>query len=398
MGRLVGAAEAARRLGVQRATLYAYVSRGVLARRVAIDGRSSLFDVDELEALAGRRRAPVALRPSIDVQVTTAITVLDEEGPRYRGHDVAGLSRIVTFEDAAELLWTGELVPGRRWPAPTRDDVARVRGAIEAIAPGGSTYQRVAAGLLALAATSPVDASPSDVGRRALPVLAMALGPPVARRPRAVPMAELVARSLARRPSDALVAALDRCLVLLADHELASSTLAVRVAASTRAEPHAALLAGLAVLSGPLHGGASTYVHDLLESCRTDGVVDVVGARLRDGRHLPGLGHRIYRGEDPRTAPLLELVPSLDPSGARAAVVAELVRVSAALVVARPNVDLGLGAVSFAAGLAPDAMERVFVLARMAGWLAHAAEEAGERPLRFRAMARYDVSSPASRS
>ncbi|MCU0274966.1 MAG: citrate synthase, partial [Acidimicrobiales bacterium] len=156
MGRYVGATEAARRLGVQRATLYAYVSRGVLERRVGIDGRSSLFDVDELEALATRRRRPpVTPQPSIDVQITTAITALDEDGPRYRGHDVALLSRTSAFEDVAELLWTGELVVGRRWPPPAPAEVARVRAAIDAVAADDSTHRRVAAGLLALAAMSP---------------------------------------------------------------------------------------------------------------------------------------------------------------------------------------------------------------------------------------------------
>ena len=112
MTQFVGATEAARRLGVQKATLYAYVSRGVIDRRMAADGRTSLYAVDDLEALAGRgRRSPAEPPPSIDVQIVTAVSTLDEDGVRYRGRDVAELATTCTFEQVAELLWTGSLPP-----------------------------------------------------------------------------------------------------------------------------------------------------------------------------------------------------------------------------------------------------------------------------------------------
>src|SRR6188474_2905535 len=94
MSRYVGAAEASRQLGVRKETLYAYVSRGLIDRRVAVDGRTSLYAVDDVEALAGRvRRREPEPRPSLDVQIATAVTTLDESGVRYRGWDVAELSR-----------------------------------------------------------------------------------------------------------------------------------------------------------------------------------------------------------------------------------------------------------------------------------------------------------------
>ena len=117
-----------RLLGVERATLYAYVSRGVLNRRTAaVDGRTSLYALDELEALAQRSRGrrAAADRPTIDVQIVSGITVLDEAGPSYRGHDVAELARSASFEQVAELLWTGELPADRStWPAPDPRRVA----------------------------------------------------------------------------------------------------------------------------------------------------------------------------------------------------------------------------------------------------------------------------------
>ena len=119
MARYVGAAEAARQLGVQRATLYAYVSRGLIGRRVAVDGRTSLYSVDDLEHLASRvrrRDAEVVPRPSLDVQIVTTVTTLDESGVRYRGHDVADLARTSSYEQVAELLWTGTLPDEAAWP------------------------------------------------------------------------------------------------------------------------------------------------------------------------------------------------------------------------------------------------------------------------------------------
>ena len=170
MSRYVGAAEAARQLGVQRATLYAYVSRGLVDRRVAVDGRTSLYSVDDLEALAGRsrpRRDPAA-RPSLDVQIVTGVTELDEAGPRYRGRDVATLARSVTYEQVAELLWSGSLPDRADWPAPAERDVRLARRAAAAV--GGRGARAIAAAALALGQRHGGD-DPRTAGRRLLSVL-----------------------------------------------------------------------------------------------------------------------------------------------------------------------------------------------------------------------------------
>src|SRR6476659_9485472 len=132
--RFVGADEAARQLGVQKATLYAYVSRGLIQRRVAVDGRTSLYSADDLDALLRRaRRRDVEPRPSIDVQIVTGITELDETGVRYRGHDVAALARDCSFEQVAELLWTGTIPAAVAWPPPEPDDRVLARRVTRAV-------------------------------------------------------------------------------------------------------------------------------------------------------------------------------------------------------------------------------------------------------------------------
>ena len=173
-------------------------------------------------------------------------------------------------------------------------------------------------------------------------------------------------------------------LIVLADHDLAVSTLAARVAASARANPYAVVSAGLGALDGPQHGAASTLAHRFLAEALTDPVA-ALAERLRTGSPIPGFGHRVYRNRDPRTALVLD---RLDNGPVRAAVEAV-----AAPLEGRPggfpNVDLALAAVVHAHGLRPDAGEAIFAVARTVGWIAHALEEYAEPGLRFRAEGVY---------
>jgi len=381
--RFLGADEAARQLGVQKATLYAYVSRGLIQRRVAVDGRTSLYSAADLDALLRRaRRRDVEPRPSIDVQIVTRITVLDEAGVRYRGHDVAALARTCHFEQVAELLWTGTL-PDHVvvWPSPEPGDRALARRVTRAArAPALPALVAVTS---ALGARHPDD-DPPTAARRLLGVVPTVLGEPDGAPDGS--MAERLARCWQPQTADALAGVVDRALVLLADHELATSTLAVRVAGSTWTPPYQAFVAGLAVIQGPLHGAATRLVHELLVDCEQHGAEAVVAQRLRAGERLPGFGHKIYKGDDPRLTPLLEAIATLpDPRG-RLDVVDDLMREAGVRLTRRPNIDLGLGALAFVAGLPADVP--IFAVARLAGFAAHLVEELAERPLRYRGLAR----------
>ena len=147
----IGAGEAARRLGVRRETLYAYVSRGAIRRRASVDGRTSLYAVDDIEQLASRsRQRTPAPRPSIDVQIASAITQLDEQALAYRGVEVAELSRSSSFEQVAELLWTGTMPSSTvRWPATDHGDVEASVAAVRCL-------DRSAGALVRLMAVVPV--------------------------------------------------------------------------------------------------------------------------------------------------------------------------------------------------------------------------------------------------
>src|SRR5690349_21421927 len=93
--------QVATRLGVQRATVYAYVSRGLLGRTVGDDGRTSWFDPDEVDGLArrGRPRARTQRAGAVEVVLASGLTQIGADGHlRYRGHDVADLAGAFSFE------------------------------------------------------------------------------------------------------------------------------------------------------------------------------------------------------------------------------------------------------------------------------------------------------------
>jgi citrate synthase len=384
--------EAARRLGVKPATLYAYVSRGLLTSTTAPDGRTSRLDAAEVEVLARRGRPRRSSRETgLDLAITTSITEIGDE-VRYRGHSQAHLAARHTFEEVAELLWTGHLVEGVRWPQPA---IARL---------GPLRHGELASRMVsALAASSLTDSSRTAegvaaAGRRLIPAMTLACGPtegalPRLRLPGRTPISGSVAgfmwRALATgRPPSGALRALNAALVLLADHELAASTLAVRVAASTRAEPRACLLAGLATVSGPLHGAASRHVLRLLRrSADANSEVALDEASTALGL-LPGFGHRLYRDGDPRVHVLLPMLREAWPRH-RIWIHVDAVIAAARRRGAEPNIDLSLAALVLLADMPDDAGEALFAVARSAGWLAHACEEYTEAPLRFRPRADY---------
>jgi len=175
--------------------------------------------------------------------------------------------------------------------------------------------------------------------------------------------------------------AIRAALVLLAEHELNASTFAARVTASTGAPLSAAVLAGLAALSGPLHGNASQSMAGLLAMARQDGAETAVGEHLREGRALPCFGHRLYADGDVRAAALMRYFP-VPP------IFAELAAAGTALSGEMPNIDFALAAMTAAFDLPDDAPLQIFALARSVGWIAHALEQIETGAL-IRPRARY---------
>jgi len=402
---LLTAEQVATQLGVKVETVYAYVSRGVLSRTLADDGRTSRFDASEVEVLArrGRPRRNAKRAGVSDVVLSTSLTALQGDHLYYRGHDATHLARTATFETVAELLWTGELPANGSWVA--RADAVRVAQAVTEPLPLASPVaERLGVVAAALGCTEPlrVDLQPAAVVAHAQSMLSVFVESlprqgrdPEDRASRRRGQATALWPRLSPLPATrARCRVLDAALILLADHELATSTLAARIAASAAADPYAVVVTGLGAASGPLHGKAAIRVQQMLADADHLGSAEQAVARALGPRgRVPGFGHPIYATCDPRADCLLELLePLLNQRASR--VIAEVRATVATTTSALTNVDFALGALAYVARMPIGLTEAVFVIARSAGWIAHALEEYGEEPLRFRARAIYTGPAP----
>ncbi|MFB1483556.1 citrate synthase family protein [Corallococcus sp. RDP092CA] len=410
----MSAREAAALLGVKRATLYTYVSRG-LVRCVPVQGtkenRYARADLERLkvrhDARAGHAAvAAGALRwgePVID----SAVSRVEAKGLAYRGrHSAVELAtQGRAFEDVAELLWSGELPErtGTVWRAPRAPFPP---AALTALLPRSTPPAEVLATLVALlGARDPVRfaAPPERELARARGLLRhLAAWVCGARSPERVGLASrerTLAGSLARAwgaRSPRAPALLNQALVLCADHELNVSTFAARVTASSGADLYACVGAAMAALSGPKHGGACDRVEALLaEVGRPERAKEVVATYLHRGEAVPGFGHRLYPKGDPRTPSLIQAARELRPGARTVRVASALVEVMRDAGHPAPSMEVGLVMLAEALGLPRGAASAVFAVGRSAGWVAHVLEQREQGHL-LRPRARYvGPSSPS---
>jgi citrate synthase len=400
----ISTAEAAARLGVRRETIYAYVSRGLLTSHLADDGRSSLFEAAEINAFgtrSGRRRESRDLATAI----VSSLTHIDDHKIWVRGRDLCAEARAGTaFESLAATLWLDDRAVALDWRTPPAilERCARAQRAVE---PGAGDrrstgdelpiYERTQLNLTIASATDPLrdDLRRPAVARAAARAIAAMVdglpstGPAPATRARVGD--RLLSRLTAGRPSTRWRHPLNAALVLLIDHDLAASTVAARVAASTRANPYAVIAAGMGALRGPLHGAASHDVVALVHDALARGAATAIGDALRAGQALAGWGHFLYPDGDPRATVLFDLAADAASDRKALAVIEDVGAIMADRLGQAPNVDFALAALSVLANLRRDATSTIFAIARSAGWIGHALEEYDEQPLRFRPRARY---------
>ncbi|XXF78578.1 citrate synthase family protein [Myxococcaceae bacterium GXIMD 01537] len=407
---LLSAAEAASLLGVKRATLYTYVSRG-LVRCVPEQGtkenRYVRADLERLKARHDARAGHAAVASGAlrwgEPVIDSSISRIGAEGLAYRGQSAVRLAvEGRAFEEVAELLWSGTLPSSRApWPAP---EVPFPPATLAGLLPRRTAPVETLAALVPLlGASDPVRfAAPAEQEKARARRLLRHLGAWVSassapgRVERALKQ-ETVADSLAAawgvtvKRAPALI---DRALVLCADHELNVSTFAARVTASSGADLYACVSAALAAVSGPKHGGACDRVEALVrEVGRPEHAARVVQERLRRGESVPGFGHQLYPDGDPRTPPLLEVAYAVKPEVLGVRVVRAVADAMREAGHPPPSVDLGLVALAAALGLPPGAAAALFAVGRAAGWVAHVLEQREAGHL-LRPRARYVEKAP----
>ena len=369
----IGREDALEALGVKPQTLYAYVSRGLIASRPdENDPRASVYSAADITGLVKRRRSGRG-RQAIasaaiawgDPVMETAITTVRDGKLIYRGKDAVRLAADATLEEAAALLWQAN------GPSPCR--------AADATAAPGETGK---ARLLAFLAGQAAQDLPS-FGRGST-ALSEEGGQLLAGVCSAVTGSggrgffhQRLGRHWGLTPGGTDL--LRRALVLVADHELNPSTFAARVAASTGAPLAACALAGCATLTGPLHGEASARALAYLKRAMEDGPQAALARLAARGERIPAVGHTLYPAGDPRAAALIRWMKP-GPALKRAIRSAEAASGEAA------NVDMALAALSVHLCLPEDAPFLIFASGRMAGWIAHAIEQqASGRLIRPRA-------------
>ena len=392
------AREAAAELNVSRATLYAYVSRGMIRSEPVEGSRHRLYRADDVRAILARKTAEFGHKSGSETIVATAlthdtpildsaITLIADGDLYYRGRDATELTRSSSLESVARLLWQCDDDPF----ASAAPDIGAFSSPLTGIA-------RCQA-LLPLAAAQDLRAytlETGNVARTGADLLRLLCAGFTSKKPSIEPIhAQLSAHWAGPGQPGGNAAKLIRAaLVLCADHELNASTFTVRCVASTRATPYGAVMAGLSTLQGPRHGGQTARVAALFdEAANAESPLAAVAARLRRGERLPGFGHTLYPDGDPRCKLLRRLLSATLGSNKALTMAEELAAAASANTGLMPNVDFSLVMLQRSLDLPTIAPMGIFAIGRCAGWIAHAQEQY-VRPELIRPRARYIGEQP----
>jgi citrate synthase len=331
---------------------------------------------------------------------TSICLIRGEDGTlAYRGYSIDELARSASFEEVAYLLWFGELPTARQLASfdaelranrsPPPDVLDALSGPLVRMHP--MDWLRTAVSMLAADDPDVADNSEAANLRKGLRITA-AMPALVAAHERIRKQAEpphadkglnhaqnFLWMMTGHRPSDPAARAIELAMIVQADHGLNASTFAARVTAGTLADMHAAIVAALGALKGPLHGGASGQVIEMLQEVGdASDAARYVERALAQKRKIAGFGHRVYKAADPR-APHLKAIagPLAEATGSErlyqtACAVEDAMRARRGL---SANIDFYSALVDQMVGLPTDQFASAFACARIAGWVAHVIEQ-----------------------
>jgi citrate synthase len=390
----LSAGEAAAELSISPATLYAYVSRGLVRSEPTGDGaRSKRYRAEDVRSLKNRRAPMVEGQglKSADLPVMdSAVSTITEDGPIYRGVNAVTLSENASFEQAATLLWDA-----RASDPFAKSNMPVVSPAMHKILEAtrdAPPIDRVVAVLSQAAEADPraynsVSEGRAATGARIVRLVAAAV---TGTEPSADPLHKQIARAWALKHKHA-EDLIRRALVLLADHELNASTFTARCAASTGISLYDAVIAGLVALKGPRHGGVGPLASKLVDTLLEGDIAALVRERVALGERFPGFGHMVYRSGDPRA---VSLFGALLKSGIDKRLAIEIPERIMEATGAFANCDYALTVMRRTLGMPVGSETALFAIARTAGWIAHASEQLESKTL-IRPRARYVGPAPA---
>lgn len=371
MKRTLSAKEAADLLHITEATLYSYVSRGLI-RSESGEAKSKARrylseDVVKLRDRKEQRRNPAKAVESAlhwgSPILESALTLIDHDQLYYRGYPVEQLARDHSFEQVAGLLWLDDLQAIITDPPPDLTlDLSRMD------LPPLTRMQ------IALSIAYQTDLAAYELkhaphtGARILHLLTMA----------AIGTTEIdgIARALAQAWGVKHPELINTALIVCADHELNASSFVARIVAGVSANPYMVVSAGLAALTGVRHGANTERVSAFLREVgeppyAAQGVAD----RLRRGEDLPGFGHALYSGIDPRARIILTQLQALEADHT-ALSLASAIEIAVTQAIGKaPNLDFALATLELALTLPRGSALILFALGRTVGWIAHAIEQ-----------------------
>ncbi len=334
------------------------------------------------------------------VACSTAVSSIQESTLCYRGYNVEDLVANSTFEEVVYLLWKDKLPNATEAEAFKKelssqfqldpDYIKALKSMPTKVHP--MAWLRTAVSLLAHYDVDANEMTPEANAKKSVRLVAK-IGAVVcayeAIRNGKEPVAPKSDKSIAwnfmymlnggQEPEADLVKIFDTCLILHADHELNCSAFATRVTASSLSDIHSAIVSAIGALKGPLHGGANEQVILMLKKIGTiEKAQQFVKDALSAKEKVMGIGHRVYKNGDPRAAILRKISEKLTAKIGKP----ELYQISALIDDTMykekglmPNVDFYSATVYFSMGIPTDLYTPIFAVSRMAGWLAHAAEQ-----------------------
>lgn len=380
------AKDAAAELGVTLSTLYSYVSRGLIRSEVADESkRTHRYRREDVETLKVRQEQ--RLNPAKAVEdalhwgtpiMESSISLIVDNRLYYRGRDVIELAQSQPVEAVAALIWAGDVsaeVAGLSEPVsePFSPLLQAIALQVSDLPPV-EKFQILLplAGVNDLAAYDLRSDAVAQTGARILHLLVTLAVNGVA--PQKNMAVQLQQRWAADDPNAA--ALINAALILSADHELNVSSFTAHCVASAGATPYQAVTAGLAALQGVKHGRSTERVEAFLnEAQATSQVEAAVAARLKRGESMPGFGHPLYPGGDPRGRYLLDLLTAHYPQTPSVKLADQITTAVWALIGERPNIDFGLTVLARALNLPSGAPIALFALGRTIGWIGHIIEQ-----------------------
>jgi citrate synthase len=336
---------------------------------------------------------------------TSEICKIDGNAGRliYRGYDIHDLASSLSFEEVAHLLWNenlpneGELKEFNNRFVRQRAIPESVKTAIRNLPPSSNALDVLRTAISILGAEMPVkklDMTDAIAISAKIPTINAAFHrirngeEPIEPRDELNQAANYLYMLTGRDPDPVKVEALNKYLILLADHGMNSSTFTARIVASTWSDAYSAVVAATCALKGPLHGGAPAPVLKMLKEIGApERAEEWIRNELNSGRRLMGFGHRVYRTTDPRaeilreiaekSAPkdLIDLAKKVEETGIR---ILQVYRPQRKLYA---NVEFYSAVVMHSVGLPTDLFTSTFAASRSIGWTANILEQVANNRL-----------------